>query len=195
MNLIDLVENNEQHPVYRELESSNLARHYEFLFSIINSAIGIQRPFISTAVVKALHFHAVVGLYESAGKYRAGEVQVGDFMPVPHYKVDSLMNDCINQINWQWQIMNPIELAAWALWRINWIHPFENGNGRTSRAVCYFVLCVRAGNLLPGENVLPELLRRERDEYVRALRHADSHHGDVTQLTDLLNTLLNEQIP
>ena len=194
MNLIDLVDSNEQHPVYRELESANLARHYDFLYSIVKTAIGIQRPFISTAVIKALNFHAIVGLYESAGKYRAGAVHVGDFMPVAHHKVDALMNDCINRINWQWQIANPIELAAWALWRINWIHPFENGNGRTARAVCYFILCVRSGRLFQGQNVLPELLRRERSSYVEALRHADSNNGDITRLASLLSTLIREQL-
>jgi hypothetical protein len=32
----------------------------------------------------------------------------------------------------------PTELAAYGLWRLNWIHPFVEGNGRTARAVCYF---------------------------------------------------------
>ncbi|MBM3491605.1 MAG: Fic family protein, partial [Alphaproteobacteria bacterium] len=27
----------------------------------------------------------------------------------------------------------------------NWIHPFDDGNGRTARALCHFVMCVRMG--------------------------------------------------
>ena len=49
-----------------------------------------------------------------------------------------------------------IHLAAYVMWRLNWIHPFVDGNGRTSSAASYFVLCMRAGNVLPGKKTIPE---------------------------------------
>ena len=80
------------------------------------------------------------------------------------------------------------------LWRITHIHPFVNGNGRTARAVCYFILCVKAGIWLPGNTILPEQLRREpiRTEYVAALREADSGQGQ--SLVMLIHRLLTEQL-
>jgi Fic family protein len=44
----------------------------------------------------------------------------------------------------------PIHLAAYLMWRLNWIHPFADGNGRTSRIISYVVLSIRAGAILPG---------------------------------------------
>ena len=38
---------------------------------------------------------------------------------------------------------DPLFVAAYVLWRICWIHPFDDGNGRTARAASYFVLCQR----------------------------------------------------
>ena len=92
-------------------------------------------------------------------------------------------------------------LAAYVLWRLNHIHPFINGNGRTARAACYFVLCVKLGGWLPGTVILPELLRNSeiRDRYVQALRQADAaaERGDgddpLSPMTQLLAELLHQQ--
>jgi Fic family protein len=32
--------------------------------------------------------------------------------------------------------------AAYALCRLNWIHPFAGGNGRTARAFSYLIICL-----------------------------------------------------
>lgn len=82
------------------------------------------------------------------------------------------------QENWFW---SPTELAAYGLWRLNWIHPFVEGNGRTARAVCYFLLCVRHGALIGGSKILPERIRENRAGYEAALRAADDawDRGDL----------------
>ena len=92
------------------------------------------------------------------------------------------------------QATSPVELASHALWRINYIHPFVNGNGRTARAVCYFILCVKLGGQLPGRTTLPEILRREptRTLYVQALRVADE--GNSEPLARLVRQVVSLQI-
>src|SRR4051812_41331333 len=60
---------------------------------------------------------------------------------------------------------SPIHIAAYLLWRLNWIHPFSGGNGRTSRAVSYYALCVRLGFVLPGNVTIPEQLTTNRAAY------------------------------
>ncbi|CAE6714580.1 hypothetical protein R69888_01311 [Paraburkholderia haematera] len=102
------------------------------------------------------------------------------------------MDDFVNQVNRNWETMDAVVLAAWVLWRLNWIHPFINGNGRTARAACYFVLCVKAGLWLPGSVILPELIRRERARYEQGLQAADA--GDMAPLHALLSDLLSEQL-
>jgi hypothetical protein len=44
------------------------------------------------------------------------------------------------------------------MWRTNWVHPFDDGNGRTARAASYLVLCVKLGYRLPGKKSLIDLV-------------------------------------
>lgn len=91
-----------------------------------------------------------------------------------------------------------VALSAYVLWKLNYIHPFINGNGRTARAACYFVLCVKAGGWLAGDTILPELLRQNRDLYVQALQAADDSLKagalDLSQLHSLMSALLEQQL-
>ncbi len=108
------------------------------------------------------------------------------------------MDDFVNMVNRDWEQSDPVALAALVLWRLNHIHPFINGNGRTARAACYFVLCVKAGGWLPGATILPELIRRDRAEYVDALRLVDESvtqgARDLSPLHELLSKLIREQL-
>ena len=92
--------------------------------------------------------------------------------------VDDWMDRFISTVQENWYVWTPTELAAYGLWRLNWIHPFIEGpliegSGRTARAVCYFLLCVRAGSLLPGHRIVPERIRADRAGYEAALLAAD----------------------
>lgn len=190
--------NSEEHPVYQDLEVSNGNRQYDFLKSIVHAAVAIQRPFLSEHVIKALNFQAITCLHTNAGEYRPCKVVVGNHEPPAHYRVDALMEDFVNLTNRNWDSTDPVALAAFVLWRLNYIHPFINGNGRTARAASYFVLCVKLGGWLPGKTILPELIRRERPVYVQALQAADQSYLngnlDLKELHTLLAKLLEEQI-
>lgn len=108
------------------------------------------------------------------------------------------MDDLVNMVNRSWEQADPVALSAYVLWRLNHIHPFINGNGRTARAACYFVLCVKSGTWLPGMTILPELICRDRNEYVVALRRVDESltRGpvDLGPLHELLSRLISEQL-
>jgi Fic family protein len=86
----------------------------------------------------------------------------------------------------------PIHLTAYVLWRLNWIHPFTDGNGRTARAVAYMLLCIRLGYRLPGTKTIPELIAVDKDPYYGALEAADE--SDLTVLERLLAALLAKQL-
>ena len=201
MILSELVRGNEDHPAYRALEVANGGRHYDFLQSVVETAVAVGKPFLSQTVIKAINYHAIACLHSYAGEYRPCAVTVGDHDPPDHYRVNALMDDFANEVNRYWDELDEVSLAAYVLWRLNWIHPFINGNGRTARAACYFVLCVKLGGWLPGTIILPELLRRpeNRDRYVQALRHADTTEWDgdmhdfLSPMTRLLFELLHEQ--
>ncbi len=196
----------ESHPIYQHVEAANGARHYDFLRTLVEVCLMTGRPFLSGHIIKALNFHAITCLHVSAGEYRTLEVGVGDpedkvnyYLPPRHYLVQSYMDDCINVVNRNWERSDPLSLGAFVLWRLNHIHPFINGNGRTARATAYFVICLKLDGWLPGSVILPELLTRNRDEYVAALKHADAAHksagdADLLPLRSLIERLLQQQV-
>ena len=184
----------EAHPAYQSLAASNSVRQYHFLNSIILANITSGRPLFSQALIRALNFHAIVGLHHDAGDYRAQPVQVGAYVPPPHYYLEAFMDDFVNETNLVWQSTPSIELAAQVLWRVNAIHPFSNGNGRTARAACYFVLSAKSGRLLPGRTTLTERLvaSTNRSRYLSALQAADA--GDLAPLIQLIWEVVSEQV-
>jgi fido (protein-threonine AMPylation protein) len=196
--LFDLVGDDEDHPTYKTLTVENGNRQYSFLKSVVEASLAVGRPFLSSQVFKALNFQTIACLHAYAGEYRPCQVFVGEHEPPPHYRAQALMDDFVNTVNREWEMADPVGLAAFVLWRLNWVHPFINGNGRTARAACYFVLCVKAQQWLSGATILPELISRERQRYELGLRHADESMVagavDLAPLHALLVDLLKEQI-
>jgi hypothetical protein len=188
----------EEHPEYQKLQISNTERQYDFLLSIIRASIALGRPFLSSPVMKSLNFHAITCLHTNAGEYRPCDVTVGAYRPPMQHSVPALMEDFLNFVNYEWKDADVTILAAYVLWRLNHIHPFINGNGRTARAACYFVVCVKAGGCLPGSKILPELLRQHRDEYVACLKLVDESFNagslDLSPLSELVQRLIDEQL-
>jgi Fic family protein len=149
-------------------------------------------------MIWALNHVAVTHICQFGGRYREEPIYVGSHIP-PHYeKVPELMDRFVSFIHENWYIYSETELAAYALWRMNWIHPFIEGNGRTARAVSYYLLCVRHGALLGGRKIVPERIREDRDGYEAALIAADKawDNGelDFTKMEDYLAALVQAQL-
>jgi Fic family protein len=164
----------------------------------VQASLEMGKPFLSQHVIKALNFQAITCLHTNAGEYRPCPVTVGEHRPPEHYRVPALMDDFVNSVNRSWEQTDPVVLATYVLWRINNIHPFINGNGRTARASCYFVLCVKAGGWLPGETILPELIRQNHAEYVTALQVGHERFAagalDLSRLHSFVSRLLEQQL-
>ena len=198
MILFELV-GSEEHHAYNDLSIDNLQRQYSFVRSLIKAHLNVNRPMISTAVILALNAHAIACLHVNAGQYRPCPVDVGDYKPPAHYRVPELMNAFINDVNRHWESVDAVSLSSYVLWQVNRIHPFINGNGRTARALCYFVLCLKLGGEPKGEKILPELIKANRPEYVGLLKEADKFYQDGNAdhsqgLHQFVQRLLNEQL-
>lgn len=200
MDLYELGGQTELTEFYQRLELENTSRQYSFLQSLIGISLATGRQFVSQSVIKALNYHAISCLHDQAGIYRPCQVWVGGHSPPEFWKVQGLMDEFVNQVNRHWTEHDPIYLTAYVLWRLNWIHPFINGNGRTARAVAYFVLCMRVGGFIPGSVTLPELLKSppHRGEYCRILSEIDASAAkgppELQPLMSLLEGLLDQQI-
>ena len=81
------------------------------------------------------------------------------------------------------------------MWRLNWIHPFDDGNGRTSRIVSYVVLMISSDFILPGTPTIPDQIVSDRRGYFNALDQADeAGRLDVTAMEELLSGMLARQL-
>jgi Fic family protein len=188
----------EDQDLYDRIQEQNLNRQYELLINCIE--IGLKKGPIAfdKYMLWALNHVAVANISQFGGRFRNEPIYVGDHKP-PHFnEVADWMDRLISTVQENWFIWSETELAAYGLWRLNWIHPFIEGNGRTARAVCYYLLCVRSGKLLPGRKIVPERIRESRDGYEEALKHADRawHEGhlDFTKMEEYLAALLTAQL-
>src|SRR5262249_6502654 len=76
----------------------------------------------------------------------------------------ALMKDLCRYINDNWLHRDVINLCAFIIWRLGWIHPFLDGNGRIARSVAHTVFHIRQG-LLPCQKSLMKLTGDTRTLY------------------------------
>jgi Fic family protein len=185
--------------LFENVQEKNLLRQYDLLLNCVE--IGLEKGIESfdKYMLWALNAAAVANIAQFGGRFREEPIYVGNHIP-PHYqKVPELMDRFFSMVHENWTIIDhPTWLPAYVLWRMNWIHPFVEGNGRTARAACYYLLCMRQGRLLPGKKIVPERIRDNRQPYYEALRAADrawdDGHFDVSQLAAYLSDLLKAQL-
>ena len=152
-----------------------------------------------------LHRTGTLFLLHAPGKFREKEVLIeaeGGVIvhkPPPQASVDAHIEQFFNTLSEMWHSSDALDVAAYALWRINWIHPFINGNGRTARAYAYACLCGHLGVILPGKTTIIDQIMETRLHYQYALRIADQcvrngNEPDLSEMKRYLNHLLQIQI-
>jgi Fic family protein len=183
------------------LEARNGLLQFDEVMRLVDEAVKPGSNFkLRPSTIQSLHRIAIQDIYTCAGNYRTHRVQIeGTTHEPPHWeRVSQLVEDACDYIIDNWQ-KSAVHLAAYLMWRINWIHPFSGGNGRTSRSVSYLVLCVRIGWRLPGTLTIPEQIVANRTPYYEALDAADAAYArgqvDVSIMEDLLSNMLAKQLP
>lgn len=185
--------------LYLRVQEQNLLRQYDLLLNCIE--IGLEKGIeaFDKYTLWTLNAAAVANIAQFGGRYREEPIYVGNHQP-PHFRdVANHMDRFFSVIHENWTIHeHPTLLPAYALWRLNWIHPFVEGNGRTARAACYYLICLKQGKLLSGRKIVPERIRENRQPYYDALKAADlaweEGNFDVSQLASYLAGLLKAQL-
>jgi len=188
----------EDQDLYDLVQEKNLIRQYDLLTNCIEIGLKQGPTAFDKYMLWGLNHVAVTGISQFGGRFREEPIYVGNHIP-PHFdRVPDLMDRFVSFIHENWYIFTPVELAAYTLWRMNWIHPFIEGNGRTARAACYYILCVRHGSLLGGNKILPERIRENRPGYETALTAADAewNNGQLnfSRMEEYLAELVEAQL-
>jgi Fic family protein len=183
-----------------EAEARNGFRQYDLGVRAIQAALERGSFKLRPSLVLALHREALAGISIFAGNFRPAGVQIqgSRHEPAGAHLVPELIEEMCDYVNEHWEATTLIHLGAYIMWRLNWIHPFADGNGRTSRILSYVVLSIRAGALLPGTPTIPDQIGDNRTRYFEALDAADdawkTGRLDVSKMEELLGSLLARQL-
>lgn len=184
-----------------KIEARNGVRQFDAVTEMIEHFSHPERKFrLRPSHLLHLQRIALEGLSSYAGNFRPAGIEIGGSKHKPpgaHMVPEEVEHMC-DYINDNWEKSSPVHLAAYALWKLNWIHPFTDGNGRTARAISYLLLCLRLGYRLPGTKTIPEQIAKNKGPYYKALEAADKTWGagkiDLSGLEDLLSALLANQL-
>lgn len=184
------------------LEGANGRAQLVLAADIINSFMDAERPFaLRPSLILQLQGIAVEGLVRNPGQWRISQVGItkSSHQPPGPHLVSALVQEMCDYVNDNWHEKTALHLAAYVMWRLNWIHPFEDGNGRTSRALSYIVLCSHIKVLLPGTPSIPQQIQENRTAYFRALEQADealrtTGEIDISLMEETLKGMLATQL-
>lgn len=176
-------------------------RQFNLVQTLVERHLAGETVRITGDVIKSLHAAAGDGASRHFGTFRQLPVEMrgSSHQPPPPADLDQAVAAFCDQLAGRWDTDDAFALSAYALWRLNWIHPFLDGNGRTARALSYLILNLKLGMLLPGSPTLLEQLKERRDDYFDALTAADvsldqSGVVDLVPLQGLLALLLERQL-
>lgn len=180
-----------------DLEARNGLLQFDHVISLIETASSGFK--LKPSALQRLQRLAIQDIYTCAGNFRTHPVfiQGTSHQPPPASEVAEHVEELCDYVNEHWH-KSPLHLAAYVMWKLNWIHPFAGGNGRTSRAASYLVMCARLGYRVQGSPTIPELIVQNRAPYYEALDAADAawlgSKIDVSIMENLLGDLLAQQL-
>ena len=155
----------------------SIMEHNEILgldaaLSYINSTLVNKLGTICVDDILDIHLR-VLGYVDpvGAGHFRTTQVFVGDHVPPEPGSVEALVREFVEWLNSEEALgLHVLEYAALAHYKLVYIHPFYDGNGRTSRLLMNLIL-MQAG--------YPPIIIKveEKHEYYQHLNTAND--GDV----------------
>jgi Fic family protein len=181
-------------------EARNGLRQFDEVIKQVEYWTQSDRPFkLRPSAILSLHRRALESISAFAGIYRPAGIAIkgSRHEPPGAHLVPELVEQMCDYVNDNWE-KSALHLAGYSLWRMNWIHPFVDGNGRTARAISYLILCVRLGYRLPGTNTIPDQIAVDKNPYYVGLEDADKAARDglvnVSALEEMLSGLLASQL-
>jgi Fic family protein len=158
-----------------------------------------------------LQFHKILLNFSKKDQNHKGKYKFGDnavvakdekgedvvlFRPTPPYLVKKEMDDILFWTNQELEKkeIHPLLVIANFIFEFLAIHPFEDGNGRISRALTNLLLLKNGYSYVPYVS-LEEIIEEQRTEYYLALRTTQKNHKTGQEdISPWLNFLLDALI-
>jgi len=167
------------HEQLNQAEAANIAEYEAWMQNA--RRVKLNRVLNDDFLTK-LHKRMFGKVWRWAGHYRLHDLQNEFASPHTRIRQDMrLLFDDLAFLSTAQDPVTPQELAARLHHRIVWVHPFPNGNGRTSRAIADFLLekVFGVARLRWGGADLAAV-GEKRSEYIAGLQDAD--RGDYQRL-------------
>lgn len=159
-----------------ELEVYNALAADEFIADQVE-----QGEQLTEGMIRHINTLLIRGLRDDAGQWRPGDVTLlgAKLVPPPGPAVPALMRQLIDWFPIT-EAFDPIVQASWLHNQFTYVHPFNDGNGRTGRLLQDWAL-IRRGLWPTG------IPNERRDDYYAALEQADNGRwDDLVELIALL---------
>lgn len=164
-------------------ELLNYRRAFEFVSDYLDSGAPITE-----GLIREIHKRLVQGVRggkAAPGQYRKIQNYVVDsatgrtiYTPPPAYDVPLLIAELVAWLNEPGQV-HPVLVSGVAQFQLAYIHPFPDGNGRTSRLLSTLCLC-RAGYDFKRLFTISQYYDRDRAAFYRAIQGVREHDMDMT---------------
>ncbi|MBR3140470.1 MAG: Fic family protein [Methanobrevibacter sp.] len=176
-----LINNNQKPTTKAEQEVLNY-------FNVLNNLNKYSDKIITKNTILSVHKDLTKDLLknqEYEGKFRDTRVFIGNlhtkkinYIPPDAYKVPGLIDELLDWLNNSTDEMYSVIIAGILHYELVRIHPFIDGNGRTSRLMATLILSIHKFNI-DNYFTLDEYYNQDRQAYVDALKSADKNH-DLT---------------
>lgn len=175
--------------------------NYRAAFDLVSDYLNSGDP-ITEGLIREIHRRLVQGVRGGSarpGEYRLAQNYVVNaatgailYTPPPPGDVPALMHDLVAWLNTP-SAIHPVLVGGIAQYQLVHIHPFLDGNGRTSRLLSTLYL-FRAGYDFRRLFTLSEFYDRDRPAFYRAIRAVDLGGLDLTPWLEYFVSGLDTQL-
>lgn len=188
-----LINNNQKPTTKAEQEVLNY-------FNVLNNFNKYSDKIITKNTILSVHKDLTKGLLKDSEyecKFRDTRVFIGNlhtkkvnYIPPDAYKVPGLIDELLDWLNNSTDEIYPVIIAGILHYELVRIHPFVDGNGRTSRLMATLILSIHKFNI-DNYFTLDEFYNHDRQAYVDALNSADRNHDLTNWLEYFCKGVLN----
>lgn len=175
--------------------------NYRDAFHLVSEYLESGEP-VTEGLIREIHKHLVAGVrggQARPGEYRRAQNYVVNsitgeiiYTPPPPGDVPALMRDLVDWLNGPGAV-HPVLVSGIAQFQLVHIHPFLDGNGRTSRLLS--TLCLyRAGYDFKRLFTISEYYDRDRSAFYAAIQSVRAAEMDLTSWLDYFVTGLATQL-